>query len=325
MEPRQERHGFEVAVRDGAVLPDEGLRAEVLDDRDAVFGVRRVDFRGRDALAAQRGVHGEEGPDVAGEPGDLVVGLAEAHDRRVGAGRRGHEQGGAASRVRQALVGAGRGVAGQEGARGLGEARGVQQRFLRLGLGDARREGAVARHRGGAGRVRVRGVDRQRHVQPVSREGVADALGPFDEQQRPVGRLVPAELGQFGGRADAVKVRVDDGEGRRLVELHQREGGARHFELGLTGEVAHQRAREGRLADAEVARQGEEVAGAEEVGDAGGEERRVVGGRQGHRPHRLRCRLTGQDRGTPGMPPRGCPTARHYTRPPCWTIMVNGG
>ena len=64
------------------------------------------------------------------------------------------------------------------------------------------------------------------------REGAAGAIGPFDQDQRALRRLVPAELGQLRRVADAIEIGMHDREGRRVVELHQREGRARHFELG---------------------------------------------------------------------------------------------
>ncbi len=227
---------------------------------------------------------------------DRAVGLAEADRRPVGAGRRDHEDRLRSVRLGQALVGARRGVAHHERALGVDEAAPLEQLADRPRQGEARLEAADPRHRddarvGAAVRRRVEG-----DVEPIAGEAAAGPLRPFDEDERPVGRLLPTELRELGRLLDAEQVGVDDRElaavlHRALVDLEEGEGRARHLEIGLADEIADEGAREGRLAGAEVAGQGDEIAGLDERGDVGGkrDRRRLVG--DVDQPRRARARF----------------------------------
>ena len=56
-----------------------------------------------------------------------------------------------------------------------------------------------------------------------------------------------------------------------FIDLHQRVGRARHFEFRLSGKLADECARKGGFAGAEVAGQGNEIAGPDQAGDNIGE------------------------------------------------------
>ena len=82
-----------------------------------------------------------------------------------------------------------------------------------------------------------------------------------------MGEVGEPDLDQLLGRIDAIEVGMHHRAARQVVDLHQGEGRARHFERIVAGEVADQRARERGLAGAEVARQRDHVAGREHGGD----------------------------------------------------------
>ena len=62
---------------------------------------------------------------------------------------------------------------------------------------------------------------------------------------------------------------------RQFVGLHEREGRAWHFDRGIAGEIANERAGERCLARAEIARERNQIAGLERVGDV---DRKPLGG-----------------------------------------------
>ena len=80
-------------------------------------------------------------------------------------------------------------------------------------------------------------------------------------------------------RLEPVEIAMGEGEARRLVTLHQREGRARHF--ALAAEPRDERAGEGRLAGAERSGQRDDVAGFEQRERGGWRECRA--GRDRHR------------------------------------------
>ena len=90
---------------------------------------------------------------------------------------------------------------------------------------------------------------------------VAGALRPFDEGDGVLGASSQPSSTSSCGARQAVEIGVHDGHARRLVDLHQGEGRARHLEGGVAGEQPDQRPGEGRLAGAEAAREGDEIAG----------------------------------------------------------------
>ena len=78
------------------------------------------------------------------------------------------------------------------------------------------------------------------------------------------------------------------GAARTVIDLHQREGRARDLQLRLAGEDADEGAGQRRLAGAEAARQGHEIAGLQFLGQNAREAlRRFVVGKR-HDPCGLR-------------------------------------
>ena len=71
------------------------------------------------------------------------------------------------------------------------------------------------------------------------------------------------------GIVDAVEVGMDQRKRRQFVGLRERESRARHFQLIVGGEIADHRARRGGLAGAEIARQRDDVAGADQQREIG--------------------------------------------------------
>ena len=76
-----------------AVAVDHRLGAEILENEEAVGEVLAVDARRREAEGPQAPVDGHEGVDALGELDDRAVGLAVAHRRAVGPGRRDRQDG----------------------------------------------------------------------------------------------------------------------------------------------------------------------------------------------------------------------------------------
>jgi len=136
---------------------------------------------------------------------------------------------------------------------------------------DPRRERAVP---GDLGIARVDPEvrrQRERDVEPVGRQYVLGAVGPFQQHHGILGRLVDTKLGQFARMGHPIEVGMHHGEARQRVGLHQREGRARHVERVVARQMPDQRARERGLTRAEVARERDEVAGLEDRGDIGRE------------------------------------------------------
>ena len=76
---------------------------------------------------------------------------------------------------------------------------------------------------------------------------------------------------QLLGRRQAIKIEVGDVEARRLVALHQRERRAWDFEALLRAQGFDEGAREGGLAGAQIAFEGQHVAGLQGEGEILGE------------------------------------------------------
>ena len=276
MQAGQHRHRLGVALGDDAVVVDEQLGAEVLDDGEAGLRLMGVDLRRGEPHRAQRAVDGDVGPDILGEMGDGAVGLAVTDRRSVRPRRRDHQDRLGAVGLDQALVGARRGVAHHEGALGPDEVGLLQDCAHRARQRETPAEGADSGHCAKAVARRLGGVGVEGDVEPVAGEAAAGALRPFHDDQRAIGRLVPAEFGEFGGILDAKQVGVNDRElgavlDHAVVDLKQREGRARHLERLVAGQRADEGAGEGGLAAAELAREGDEVAGLQQRGDVGGE------------------------------------------------------
>jgi hypothetical protein len=86
-----------------------------------------------------------------------------------------------------------------------------------------------------------------------------------------VERVFQTELGEIGFFAEAVKIGMDHVEaGQRIVDA-KRKGGARHFQAGVGGDGAEKRPRQGRLAGAEIAGEGDEIARRQHGGDVLGQ------------------------------------------------------
>jgi hypothetical protein len=105
------------------------------------------------------------------------------------------------------------------------------------------------------------------NVEPVGGEEITGAFRPFDEDERAIGCFFPPELCNVFWFGDPEKIGMYDRMCCCLVDLHQSESGAWHFELGITAEEANERAREGRFAGAKVPRQSEEIARVKPGGD----------------------------------------------------------
>ena len=98
------------------------------------------------------------------------------------------------------------------------------------------------------------GVEREGDVEAVGRQEAGGAIGPFQQHHGAIGQIVEAELGKLGRAREPVEIGMNEREARKLVGLHQGEGRARHLDRIVAGEIADERAREGGLAGAEIAR-----------------------------------------------------------------------
>ena len=115
-------------------------------------------------------------------------------------------------------------------------------------------------------------------MQAFGFQRVVGPLRPFHQRDGVLGGVVPSQLHQLLPAAEAIEIRVDDGAGRALIGLHERESGARNLEVGIVGQQADERAGERRLAGAEPTRQRHEIAGAQLIRENPGETfgRRVI-------------------------------------------------
>ena len=105
----------------------------------------------------------------------------------------------------------------------------------------------------------IREPDRQ----PLCRQQIACPVRPFDQRGTLGQRLLEADVADLFGSAQPVKIEMMHGQARRLVALHQREGGARHLVRGIVCQRPDESARERRLARAQVALKEHEVARAQ--------------------------------------------------------------
>ena len=229
-----------------------------------------MDLRRRESAIAQRARHRDERLHILGQMRDRAVGQAAAHRRTVGPARCIHQHE-LAPLMRNAFVGARRGVALQM------RACRVRQAFVGKELADRHHplepwhERAVRDQLGAALVAAEMRRERERDIEPVSRERIRGAVRPFEQHHRGVRRLVDAELGKLARMGDAIEIGVHHGEPRQHVGLHQGEGRTRHLQRGIFGEMADQRARERGLAGAEVARERDQVARLQHRRDVDGE------------------------------------------------------
>ena len=239
----------------------------------------------REPAFAQSVGHRHERDDAFGEMRDRAVGLAVPDRRTVRPPRRVHQD-----RVlvaeREPLVGSRRGVALDARADGFAVAALGNELAHRRHAIDARRECAVAGDAGVAEFQLELGRERERDVEPVRRQKPRRAVRPFDQHDGVFRQVVEAEFGQLGGARQAVEVGMHHRKLRQIVGLHQREGRARHLDGLVAREIADQRAREHGLAGAEVARERDEVAGLQRIGDVDHEAPGGVLVRQRHREAR---------------------------------------
>ena len=124
----QQLGGGDVALRDRRpVRIEDAFGTEVLDHEQPLIEVDGGDFGGGKTRLAQNLRDGDEGRDRFGEMGDPAVGSAVADRRAVGPARRIHQDDRLAAGKRHGLVGARRGVAGEEAARRAGKAGVVEE------------------------------------------------------------------------------------------------------------------------------------------------------------------------------------------------------
>ena len=182
---------------------DHRLGAEILENEEAE-GEVLAEMRGAGTEGPQAPVDGHEGVDALGELDDGAVGLAVAHRRPVGPGRRDRQDGG----CRRVRPGARR--RGSRRRPASGRARPVpaaaQEQLL---IARARSSGPMpplpsmrtTRALAGSGPAR-----RRERVGPPGRS----AIGPLDQRDGILGHLVEAELDELVRAAQAVEVGMHD-------------------------------------------------------------------------------------------------------------------
>ena len=219
--------------------------AEVFENEKALVEVEGVDGRRRKAAFPQCPRHRHERRYILGEMHQRAIRLAVADRRSVRLARRVHQDG-RAIRQHEPRIRARRGVALQiaGGCRGIRCP--VEEARHPLETLQPRLPATMPREDDPAFIRRRRLVHGD--VEPVRRKPACRALGPLDENRALGQRVVEAELVQLG-RLEPIEIAMGEGEARRLVTLHQREGRARHFALAV--EPRDERAGEGRLAGAE--------------------------------------------------------------------------
>ena len=226
------------------------------------------------------------GLDILGEMGDRAVAQPALDRRPVGLGRPLHHDEGA-SIGGQALIGAARRVAGDPSALRRLVALVVEKTVQRGQMRDPRRRGAVPDDAGDAALEGIVRVERERDLDPIGRQRLAGAVGPFHHHHG-AGNVVDAELGELAQSGQTVEVGMHEGELRQVIGLHQGEGRARHLDLRTAGEMGDHGAHQRGLAGAEAAGQRDEVAGRQQVREVDGETpRRVLVGErdcEGRRP-----------------------------------------
>ncbi len=254
-----------IAFRDRPrrVALDEAHAAEILDDQETAFELGMVDPRRREPSRAQPPCDRDEGFDVFGEMHGGAVGFAVIDRGPIRPPRRIHQD--ESSIVAdQAGIGADRGVAGHAPPRGLAKARLAQELPQRPEPFDSCRGLAVAGDfRRSRGRAQS-GAMIERDIDAVGAERAARALRPFDQGHCALGQWRQTDLFQFACIADPVEVGVKQRKRRQVVSLHQREGRAWNFERVVVGEITDHRARGRGLSGTEIARQRDDIAGADQ-------------------------------------------------------------
>ena len=282
--------------RAGDHLAAEHAVAEVFEHEKAAVEIRRVDLRRAEPRRAQRRCDGHERAHVLGELGDAAVGLPIVDRRPVRLARLIHED--RSAEFPSALWGGVRGV-GKPDRRSLGvppsrpppqggrrrnarrteasigprrrvplkmkRARrvprrmGVEEVRHRAEPGEPRRPGPMTfeTHRALVRRRTLRKMD----VETVRRAKARRPLRPFDQRRPRRQVIVEAEFEKLVLVPDAIEVEMHELEARRRIGLHERKGRARDFGGCVRQHRADERARERRLARAEVAVKRDHVAG----------------------------------------------------------------
>ena len=276
-----------IALRDRSrrIALDDALRAEILEQQQPLVEIGVIDLGRGEAALAQSLRHRHERRDVLGEMGDRAIGRAVAHRRTVGPARRVHQDHVLVAH-REPVVAARRGVALHARAQRLAIAALGDELAHRRDPLHARRERAVAGHARMAELGLELGRERERDVEPVRRQEAVGAVGPFQQHDRALGQVVEAELGELRRAREPVEVGVDHGKSRQVVDLHQGEGRAWHFERPVACKMADHGARERGLAGAEIARERDQVARLERAGDVDHQPARGLLVRQHHRKAR---------------------------------------
>ena len=279
MQLRQHADGFGIAFRNRSIAVDHRFAAEILDDEEARFEILAVDLRRAEALRPQALVHGDEGVNRLGELGDRRVGPAPPHRRPDRARRRNHQQRRFAARLYEPFIRADHGgVARHRRPRRIRPAALVDETPGRPADAAGACESARTGERGDAAAPSRAGSEFELDVQAFGFQRVVGALGPFHKRDGGLGGVVPSQLHQLLPAAEAIEIRVDDGAGRALIGLHEREGGARNLEVGIVRQQADEGAGERCLAGAEPTRQRHEIACAQLIHENPGETfgRRVI-------------------------------------------------
>ena len=111
---------------------------------------------------------------------------------------------------------------------------------------------AIACEDGDSGGRPVSQIKVKGNVQPVRAGQPAKPVGPFHHQQGARAGLIPAQIKNFVFVFNAIEIRMDDGKARTLINLHQGEGGAGHFEVRLLCQPPDQRAGKAGFAGAQI-------------------------------------------------------------------------
>ena len=104
----------------------------------------------------------------------------------------------------------------------------------------------------------------------------SEPLRPFEDEGAVLKRFVERKLLQLARRLDPVEVDMPDGDGKVVRGDDDRKGGARDF--ARMAEAGEDSAGERRLAGAEIAEQGDDVARSDKCAKAAAESFRFLGG-----------------------------------------------
>jgi hypothetical protein len=180
VKPREDARRFAVTLRDGAVLVDHALVAEILDEEETGLQILAVDLRRRQPKRPQAPIDRHEGVHGLGELRERRIGLAAPHGRADEPRRRDHQDRGLAGGFREALVSPHRRIAEDRHALGLGPSARIEQRVQGLEPLQTRHEGSRCGERCNSGR-RVR----------LAAPGPSRCRGAWPSGLRPRARAIP--------------------------------------------------------------------------------------------------------------------------------------